>query len=85
MTDILADRTVRDDAGVPELQPESLDRFKDPAALSPDDVKAFVRYLAVDRNVAASTQNQGSSINKKAAGMIPAAFGLLSVLWLSDV
>ena len=31
---------------------------KDPVALSPDDVKAFLKYLAVDRNVAASTQNQ---------------------------
>jgi integron integrase len=31
---------------------------KTPAALTPEDVKAYLTYLAVKRNVAASTQNQ---------------------------
>jgi hypothetical protein len=33
-------------------------RNKEPSSLTPMDVKAFLNYLAVDRRVAASTQNQ---------------------------
>ncbi len=33
-------------------------RNKVPDALTPDDVKSFLNYLAVDRHVAATTQNQ---------------------------
>jgi integron integrase len=37
---------------------QAFTRSKDPALLSVEDVKAFLTHLAVERNVAASTQNQ---------------------------
>lgn len=37
---------------------QGFSRDKDPAALMPEDVKAFLNHLAVERRVAASTQNQ---------------------------